>query len=239
MPRIDPDTPSAFAALSFRQKEQLYEQAAQLISDNKRQLFDRLAPLRTRHIAVVLEDIYQSHNASAVLRSCDCFGVQDVHVIEAHNPFNPAGDVAVGSSKWVDYYPYPDTISAYRRLREKGYRIVATTPHENDSLIGDLDLTQPTALVFGTELTGLTPLAIQEADAYVKIPMYGFTESFNISVCAALSLFSLTSRLRNSPDISWQLAPEEVIDLKLHWCAQAIRDGEKVMQNLVDSLDPK
>lgn len=234
MPRIDQSTPQ-FANLTLSSKERLYTLASQLISENKRDLFDRLAPLRTRHIAVVLEDIYQSHNASAVLRSCDCFGVQDVHVIEANNPFNPAGDVAVGSSKWVDYYPYHDTPSAYQRLREMGYKIVATTPHTNDTLITDLDISQPIALVFGTELTGLTPQAIDLADSYVKIPMYGFTESFNISVCAALSLFSITERLRRS-NIPWQLTDEQVLDLKLHWCTQAIRDGEKVLQNLIESL---
>ena len=236
MPRINPDTQSPLTGLTLQEKQRLYQQASELISDNKRDLFERLAPLRTRHIAVVLEDIYQSHNASAVLRSCDCFGVQDVHVIEANNPFNPAGDVAVGSSKWVDYHPYGDTPTAYSRLREQGYRIVATTPHTNDTLITDLDISQPIALVFGTELTGLTQQAIDLADQYVKIPMYGFTESFNISVCAALSLFSLTSRLRQSPDIPWQLTPEQILDLKIHWCTQAIRDGEKVLNNLIDNL---
>jgi tRNA (guanosine-2'-O-)-methyltransferase len=116
-----------------------------------------------------------------------------------------------------------------------GYKIVATTPHTNDTLITDLDISQPIALVFGTELTGLTPQAIDLADSYVKIPMYGFTESFNISVCAALSLFSITERLRRS-NIPWQLTDEQVLDLKLHWCTQAIRDGEKVLQNLIESL---
>ena len=220
MPQKQPNQPSPFAVLDTRQKAALYEAATAFLSDNKRQLFDRLAPLRTRHIAVVLEDIYQSHNAAAVLRSCDCFGVQDVHVVEAHNPFNPAGDVAVGSSKWVDYYPHPTIQQAYAHLRSKGYRIVATLPHENDTMIGQLDISQPTALVFGTELTGLSPEAIEGADAYVKIPMYGFTESFNISVCAALSLFSLTERLRAS-QIPWQLSDDDLLDLKLHWVSQA------------------
>ena len=97
MPERNPGVASPFATLTIAQKAALYERASELFSDNKRALFDRLAPLRTRHISVVLEDIYQSHNASAVLRSCDCFGVQDVHVVEAHNPFNPAGDVAVAA----------------------------------------------------------------------------------------------------------------------------------------------
>jgi len=233
MPERIPGGEDIFAKLNKEQKTALYAEACELFSDNKRDLFERLAPLRTRHISVVLEDIYQSHNASAVLRSCDCFGVQDVHVVEANNSFNPAGDVAVGSSKWVDYYRYKNIADAYKRLHEKGYRIVATLPHENDTMITDLDITQPTALVFGTELTGLTQEAIDGADAYVKIPMYGFTESFNISVCAALSLFCLTERMRSFPTLRWKLSDEELIDLKLHWAMQVIRDGEQVMRELM------
>lgn len=236
MPERSPSQPSPFASLSTEQKAALYEQATQFFSENKRALFDRLAPLRTRHISVVLEDIYQSHNASAVLRSCDCFGVQDVHVVEARNPFNPAGDVAVGSSKWVDYYRYNSIQDVYRNLHAKGYRIVATLPHENDTMIGDLDISQPTALVFGTELTGLTQEAIDGADAYVKIPMYGFTESFNISVCAALSLFSLTERMRRDTSLQWRLSDDNLLDLKLHWAMQAVKDGEKVIKNLINAL---
>ena len=236
MPERHPNQPSPFGALTLKQKTLLYERMAELFSENKRSLFDRLAPLRTRHLCVVLEDIYQSHNASAVLRSCDCFGVQDVHVVEKHNPFNPAGDVAVGSSKWVDYYRYADTAAAYTELRRRGYRIVATLPHENDQMIGDLDISQPTALVFGTELTGLSQEAIDGADAYVKIPMYGFTESFNISVCAALSLFSLTERMRHANGLNWQLDDDALLDLKLHWTMQVVRDGEKVMENLMQNM---
>ena len=233
MPLRIPGQQGPFDHLTAQQKHTLYERASELFSDNKRSLFDRLAPLRTRHLCVVLEDIYQIHNASAVLRSCDCFGVQDVHVIEKNNPFNPAGDVAVGSSKWVDYYRYGSTAEAYKALKDKGYRIVATLPHERDQMITDLDITEKTALVFGTELTGLSPEAVEMADAYVKIPMYGFTESFNISVCAALSLFSLTERMRANKQLAWQLGDEELIDLKLHWASQVIRDGEQVMSALM------
>lgn len=233
MPRIDLSNPSPLASrlasLSHEQKESLYERASQLVSENRRELIDRIAPLRTRHITVALEDVYQSHNAAAVLRSCDCFGIQDIHVVERNNPFNPAGDVAVGSSKWVDYYPYPDIQSAYRTLREKGYRIVATTPHTNDTLITDLDISTPVALIFGTELTGLTPEAIDLADEYVKIPMYGLAESFNISVSVALSLFNLTERLRHSNNQAFMQSSNELLDLKLHWLAQTIRDGEQVL----------
>ncbi len=236
MPERLPGQKSPFNNLTTNQKERLYDMAGDLFSEHKKALFDRLSLNRPRHICVVLEDIYLSHNASAVLRSCDCFGVQDVHVVEARNPFNPAGDVAVGSSKWVDYYKHGSIADAYRHLHKQGYRIVATLPHENDTMIGDLDISQPIALVFGTELTGLTQEAIDGADAYVKIPMYGFTESFNISVCAALSLFSLTERMRRDPSLRWQFSPDELLDLKLNWAMQAIKDGEKVMNSLIASL---
>lgn len=232
MPEITSSNKDLFAGLSFEEKQDLYTRAAELFSDNKRDLFDRLVLNRTRHITVVLEDIFQSHNASAVLRSCDCFGVQDVHVIEDRNRYCPNPDVAMGSNKWVDYYKHPNILQTYDELHQKGYKIIATLPHENDTMIGDLDISQPTALVFGTELTGLTQEAIDHADGYVKIPMYGFTESFNISVCAALSLFSLTERMRASKT-AWQLTPEEQITLKLYWSMQVIHDGPRVMEELM------
>lgn len=236
MPKRPEDYQDPFVALSLAQKERLYNAASELFSDNKRQLFDTLARQRTRHITVVLEDIFQSHNASAVLRSCDCFGVQDVHVVEQRNEYSISPDVAMGSNKWVDWYLHHDILKTYDLLRAQGYRIVATTPHENNSLLPDLDITQPTALVFGTELTGLTNAAIQNADAYMKIPMYGFTESFNVSVCCALSLFSLTEKMRRTPALPWLLNQDDLLTLKLHWASQVIRDGNQVMQHLMEEM---
>ena len=235
MPEINNTNRAIFDALSLAQREQLYESASQLFSPHKRQLFDKLVLNRTRHICVVLEDIFQPHNASAVLRSCDCFGVQDVHVVENHNKYAPNSDVTMGSDKWVDFYKHPDILQTYDQLRQNGYRIIATLPHENDTLITQLDISQPTALVFGTELTGLSQEAIDHADGYVKVPMYGFTESFNISVCAALSLFYLTERMRANPSIHWQLSPLEQITLKLYWSMQVIHDGRNVIDHLMQN----
>ena len=235
MPEINNTNRAIFDALSLAQREQLYESASQLFSPHKRQLFDKLVLNRTRHICVVLADIFQPHNASAVLRSCDCFGVQDVHVVENHNKYAPNSDVTMGSDKWVDFYKHPDILQTYDQLRQKGYRIIATLPHENDTLITQLDISQPTALVFGTELTGLSQEAIDHADGYVKVPMYGFTESFNISVCAALSLFYLTERMRANPSIHWQLSPLEQITLKLYWSMQVIHDGRNVIDHLMQN----
>ena len=236
MPEINNTNKNLFDKYTFEQKQKLYEAATELYSENKRDLFDKLVQNRTRHICVVLEDIFQSHNASAVLRSCDCFGVQDVHVIEDHNKYNPNPEVAMGSNKWVDYYKRPNILQTYDELHAKGYRIIATLPHENDTMLPDLDISQPTALVFGTELTGLTQEAIDHADGYVKIPMYGFTESFNISVCAALSLFYLTEKMRKDTSIQWRLTPEEQLTLKLYWSMQVIHDGANVMKQLEQRL---
>jgi tRNA (guanosine-2'-O-)-methyltransferase len=142
----------------------------------------------------------------------------------------------MGSDKWVDYYKHPNILQTYDELHKKGYRIIATLPHENDTMITDLDITHPTALVFGTELTGLTQEAIDHADGYVKVPMYGFTESFNISVCAALSLFYLTEKMRSNKDISWQLSQDEQATLKLYWSMQVIHDGRHVMEQVEKRL---
>ena len=128
---------------------------------------------------------------------------------------------------------FEDERSVFEKNLFHDSSVLLKFPHENDQMIGDLDISRKTALVFGTELTGLSHEAIEGADAYVKIPMYGFTESFNISVCAALSLFSLTERMRRDPQLQWQLDDDELLDLKLHWAMQAIRDGNQVMQKLI------
>ena len=139
---------------------------------------------RTRYLTVVLEDIFQSQNASAVLRTCDCFGIQDVHIIENRNPYEINPDVELGSAKWLNMNRYNksghNTLEAFTELRKKGYKIIATSPHKNDLMIQDLPIEHKIALVFGSEREGLSDIALQNADAFVKIPMYGFTESFNI-----------------------------------------------------------
>jgi tRNA (guanosine-2'-O-)-methyltransferase len=216
--------------LSFEQKRALLDYLSGFITPHKLNLFDEVIKQRTRYITVVLEDIYQPHNASAVLRSCDCFGVQDVHIIENQNTYTVNPDVALGSSKWLSMYKYSgnenNTPQAIKSLRNKGYRIVATTPHKDDVTLQELSLDKgPLALVFGTEMRGLTSSSLELADEFMKIPMYGFTESFNISVSAALTLFYLTEKLRNS-SINWQLSDEEITEVKLQWSREVVKRSD-------------
>jgi len=218
--------------MNLQQKQQLIAALSDYVTPQRLQRMTKVLEKRTRHLCVVMEDIYQSHNASAVLRSCDCFGIQDVHIIENRNTYQINPDVALGASKWLTLNQYNalenNTETCIRQLKDKGYRIVATTPHENDCLLEELPVDQKTALLFGTELKGLTQEAIDLADGYVKIPMVGFTESFNISVCAALCLYHLSPKIRNTvPD--WQLADEEKADVMLEWLKQSVSNPESLM----------
>jgi len=185
---------------------------------------------RTRYLTVVLEDIYQSQNASAVLRTCDCFGIQDVHIIENKNEYNINPDVVQGASKWLDLNHYNkkenNTLDAIKKLKADGYRIVATTPHTNDVNLEKFNISAgKTALVFGTELTGISETVRENADEFLKIPMYGFTESFNISVSAAIILHHLIFKL-NETDIDWKLSPEEAEDTLLKWLRITVKKSE-------------
>ena len=170
----------------------MLEFLTQFITDERRQRFEEVLDYRTRHITVVLEDIFQPHNASAVLRTCDLRGIQDIHIVENTNHYDVNPDVVLGSTKWLNLYHYEgkefNTPATYQRLHDMGYKIVATCPHRDDFTPDTLPLDQPVALVFGTEKLGLSDYAVENADMHVRIPMFGFTESYNISVSAALLL---------------------------------------------------
>ncbi len=203
------------------------------VSDRRRERLNEVLAERTRHMTIVLEDVYQAHNASAVLRSCDCFGVQDVHFIENRNKFKISEDVSMGSTQWLTINKYDaeenNTAKCLQDLKKKGYRIVATTPHKDDCTIAELDVTKPFALVFGTEIDGITETVFEMADEFVKIPMYGFTESFNISVCAALCMHELTTRIREQK-ISYQLSEKEKEEIYLEWLKASVAKSDLIVK---------
>ena len=184
---------------------------------------------RTRYITVVLENIFQPHNASAVLRSCDGFGIQDIHIIENSNTYRVNPGVSLGTSQWLTMYKYSEketnTLTAIENLRENGYRIVATSPHRQDKDLEEFNLEKgKTALFFGTEMHGLSEDIMKNADEFMKIPMHGFVESFNISVSCAVSLQSLSHRLRNSK-IPWELSRLEKEKVLLEWMRKSVKNA--------------
>ncbi|MFA8449329.1 MAG: TrmH family RNA methyltransferase [Bacteroidales bacterium] len=209
--------------LTPEQKKQYKDFLESLLTEHRLQRFAEVLANRTRYVTVVLEDIFQAHNASAVLRSCDCFGVQDVYFAENYNEYTLSTEVTMGSDKWLNINRFDDSQKAIEKLRNDGYQIVATTPHTKDVEVDNLDLSSgKIALFFGTEHTGLSDTVMQNADTFVRIPMYGFTESYNISVSAALTLYSVVRRLKES-NIDWELSLKEKFDIELDWAMKSIR----------------
>jgi len=212
---------------------QLLDHLQSIITPNRKATFEKVLSYRTRHLTVVLEDIYQKHNTSAVVRSCDIFGVQDIHIIE--NKYNSyvSNDVAKGAQKWIDFYEYNEqaynTKNCIEDLRNKNYQIIATTPHEDSCLLNDFDITKKSAFVFGVEKGGVSDYIMNEADGYLKIPMFGFTESLNISVAVAIILQSLTERLRKS-DVNWRLTESEKAEKRLNWCKKTINNVDTIIE---------
>jgi tRNA (guanosine-2'-O-)-methyltransferase len=213
---------------------ELQEYLKKFITEERFKKFQAAIIQRTRHLTIALEDIYQPHNASAVLRTCDCFGIHDVHIIENKNKYEVNPDVALGSSKWLNLIHYDlaenNTSSCLKSLKQLGYRLVATTPHKDDLTPETLPLDQKTALIFGTELAGLSPIALEMADDFIKIPMVGFTESLNISVSAAIFIQSLTSRLRSS-SVQWQLTTDEQREIMIEWLKKSIKRSDELVRD--------
>jgi tRNA (guanosine-2'-O-)-methyltransferase len=221
-------------------QQKLYDYLTRFITENKKGKIEEIVKWRTRYLTVVLEDIYQPHNASAVLRTCECLGIQDVHIIENRNKYTVNPDVVMGSTKWMNLYKYHgkenNTPDALNTLKKQGYRIVATTPHKNDCVITDLDLSKgKIALVMGTEIDGITDDVFAMADEFVKIPMFGFTESFNISVTAAMCLHTLSNKLRGS-GLAWQLPEEDQRTLKVEWVKNILTKPELIEEEFWKQL---
>jgi len=214
----------------------LNEYLFDFITQERKQRFIEVIQQRTRYLTVVIENLYQSHNTSAVLRTCDCFGIQDVHIIENKNKYNINDEIAMGSSNWLNIHHYNQSDNnsplCIDTLKQKGYTIVATTPHKNDCLLENLKIDQKIALVFGTEKDGLSQAAINGADAFVKIPMLGFTESFNISVSAGIFLHYLTNKIRNNA-IDWQLSNYEQEEILLEWLKISIKSSKSLIESFL------
>lgn len=198
-----------------------------ILTDNRKAKFLKVLENRTKHFTVVVEDVFQMHNASAVMRSCEVFGIQELNVIEERYGKSIDKEIAMGAQKWVDINKFDNVSHCIETLKNQGYQIIATTPHENDCLLDDFDISKPCALFFGTERDGLSDEVLQKADGFLKIPMAGFTESLNISVSAAIIIQNLTNRLRKS-DLDWHLSEEEILEKRLAWAKSSIKDIKRI-----------
>lgn len=191
-------------------------------------LFKEVLAQRTRHFTVVAEDVRHLHNTSAVIRSCEAFGIQDVHVIEELKGKRIDKEIAMGAQKWTSIHRHAAVKDAIQSLKAKKYQIVATTPHHKSHTLASFDVTKPAALFFGREAEGLSEYVIDTADSYIYIPTSGFTQSLNISVSAAIIIQSVMQRLKES-GISWQLSVDEQKELELLWTKQNLKNIDKIM----------
>ncbi|MFL1012953.1 TrmH family RNA methyltransferase [Flavisericum labens] len=206
----------------------LIEHLETFLTENRRERFKTVLSQRTKHFTVATEDVYQLHNTSAVIRSCDVFGIQEVNIIEEHNSKRIDREIAMGAQKWVDLNRYHSVKSCISDLKQKGYQIVATTPHTNDCVLHEFDVSKRSCFFFGRETEGLSQEVLDEADCFLKIPMVGFTESLNISVSAAIILQHVTTKLKQT-DVKWQLSENEILEKRFDWCKKTIKSYEKVV----------
>ncbi len=207
----------------------LVEHLGSYVSEHKRGLIEKVLNERTRYLTVVLEDIVQAQNASAVVRTCECLGVQDIHIIENQSWFEVNRKVLRGSYKWITFHRYKkkgidNTADCLGFLRSKGYSIWITDPSSEALSVQEIALMKPVAMVFGNELRGVSDTAREFADRQVRIPMYGFTESFNISVSAAILLSETLGKLRQS-EKPWPLSDFEKAELRINWYRKCVRNS--------------
>ncbi|MBR9855204.1 MAG: RNA methyltransferase [Algicola sp.] len=203
------------------------------LTEERKQRFLDVLQNRTKHIAIAVEDVYQLHNTSAILRSCDVFGVQDLHVVEDRFGKRLDKNIAMGAEQWVDVYRYQTTTDCMAKLKEEGYQIIATTPHNDSSLLHDFFPEKKSAIFFGTEREGLSEEVMQQADGFLKIPMVGFSESLNVSVSAAIIIQELAQKVRSS-DLNWQLTDTEVLDKRFDWTKKSIKDVERIIKRYLN-----
>lgn len=224
--------------MNEEKKQRVIEYLSGFINEDRKDKLEDILSQRTRHITVVLEDIYQPQNASAVVRTSECIGIQELHIIENRNEYVINRDVVQGASKWIDIKRYNEeennTEACLMGLKDRGYKIIATSLNETNVQLPDLEIDQKLALCFGSEDAGLSDDAYELADEHMTIPMQGFTQSFNLSVSAGICLYTLCERLRNS-GVNWQLEQADRNDLLIQWLTNSTPNGKALLEKICEA----
>ncbi|HYG17532.1 MAG TPA: RNA methyltransferase [Ohtaekwangia sp.] len=224
------------------QEKLLFDHLAQFVSEHKKQFIEKVLERRTRQVTVVLEDIYQSQNASAVVRTCECMGLQDVHIVENTAKYQLNVRVLKGANKWLNLERYRskgmnNTTTCFDKLRTAGYKILVADPAEDGISIHDVPVgEQKIALVFGNELSGVSQYALAHGDQKIRIPMFGFTESLNISVSVAICINAMVTRLWQLEQ-SFGLSDQEKNELRLSWYRKIVRRSDLIEREFMRTID--
>ena len=194
------------------------------------QTLRRTLAMRTRYMTILTENTFHPQNASALVRHCEAFGVQDLHTVETMCRFDPSVNIVRGTDKWIDIIRHDSTEEAIASLKASGYRIVATTPHRESCTPETFDVEKGRfCLVFGTQHAGVSPQIISAADEFLRIPMCGMVESLNVSASAAILIYMLSQRMRLS-DVAWRLSEAECSEVMFRWVMSSVRDARRILE---------
>ncbi len=215
--------------------EERLEYMSQFLTDERREVLRRTLDQRTHYMRILTENMFHPQNASAIMRHCEAFGIQQIHTVEDRCKFDPSVNIVRGTQKWVDVEHHETTAEALAALKAEGYRIVATTPHRCSVTPETFDVTKGKfVLVFGTEHAGISDEVIEAADDFLMIPMCGMVESLNVSASAAILIYMLSERIRQSVD-GWQLSDDEKLKLLTRWTMSSVRDFEGILRKAEQS----
>ena len=224
--------------MTLDDKHSLIDYFSQFVNEQRRELLQAVLAQRSRHITLVLEDIYHTQNVSAVIRTAECEGLQEIHIIEKQNTYRLNPTVIKGASKWIEINRYKDkhndsTRECLQGLKDRDYRIIATSLRDDAIPLEALIINEKIALCFGSEELGLSETANTMADDFIKIPMRGFTQSFNISVSAGICMHYLNNKIRKL-GVDWQLGEEEKIDISVDWLMKSTPNGKYLLRDYME-----
>lgn len=214
--------------------QETFDYLKQFLTDERLSKIEHFSKESSDFVLPVMEDVYQFRNAAAIVRSVEACGFHHVIALEEENVFNPNLKVTKGAETWVQVEKLPNNLDSLKEIKNRGYKILAVSPEKNATMLPDYEIKEPIALVFGTELEGVSDEILDFADETLAIPMYGFTKSFNVSVAAAICMYELKQKLMKS-EINYKLSDEKLLEMKIRWTVNSIRSGEELLERFLGS----
>ena len=218
----------------MKTNQEIYDYLQQFLTDERLSKIKHFSKESSDFVLPVMEDVYQFRNAAAIVRSVEACGFHHVVALEEENVFNPNLKVTKGAETWVQVEKMPNNLDSLKEIKSRGYRILAVSPEKNATMLPDYEVKEPIALVFGTELEGVSDEILDFADETLAIPMFGFTKSFNVSVAAAICMYELKQKLIKS-GIEYQLSDEKLLELKIRWAKNSIKSSEQILERFLGS----
>ncbi len=209
--------------------QKIFEYLQQFLTEERRQKIEHFSRESSDFVLPVIEDVYQFRNAAAIVRSVEACGFHKIVAMESENEFNPNYRVTKGAENWVEVERLSHNLESLKQIKNRGYKIVAVSPENNAKQLSDFNISEPIALVFGTEKEGVSKEILDFADETLAIPMYGFTKSFNVSVAAAICVYDLRQKLESSK-INFKLSEDKLWEMKVRWAVNSIKSGEQILE---------